>query len=39
MPANFTFPVNFSNNTTKIIGNMVRKKNKIVLSECKSSTY
>jgi hypothetical protein len=39
MPANFTFPTNFSNNTTKIYREYGKEKNKIVLSKCKSGTY
>ena len=39
MPTNFIFPINFSKNTTKNNREYRKKKNKIVLSEYKSSTY
>ena len=39
MPANFIFPINFSENTTKNSKKYRKKKNKIVLSEYKFKTY
>ena len=39
MPANFIFPINFSENTTKNNREYKKKKNKIVLSKYKSKTY
>ena len=39
MPINFIFPINSGENTTKNSGEYRKKKNKIVLNECKSKTY
>ena len=39
MLINFIFPINFSKNITKNSREYRKKKNKIVLSKCKSKAY